>query len=229
MTDENREAIEILLADRELLYSLLHKMVGRDPDQEMLDVLFSPAVCDAFRILSTEPGDAMEQAAGFLENWRDEKRSQEALDEIRAEYVRTYIGPGKLPAPPWESVYFGEDSVLFQECTLKVREAYRTFDLLPAGYPHVPDDSLALELGFLAELARRSCSAFAEGNNEKLKKDLTGSQNFLTGHLLVWMPRYLERMDLVKTKLFYPQMSAYLFEFLKRDREILDEILSCYN
>ena len=39
MTNERREAVELLLANRLYLYSLLHKTFGRDPDGELIALL----------------------------------------------------------------------------------------------------------------------------------------------------------------------------------------------
>ncbi|MEI3231097.1 MAG: molecular chaperone TorD family protein, partial [Gordonibacter pamelaeae] len=51
------------------------------------------------------------------------------LGQLRSVYTKLFIGPAKLPAPPWESVYAtGGRPLLFQESTLAVRRR-----LLPPG------------------------------------------------------------------------------------------------
>ena len=39
MTEQKREAAELLLSNRLFLYSLLHKLFGREPDAELLNIL----------------------------------------------------------------------------------------------------------------------------------------------------------------------------------------------
>ena len=39
MNGEKREAMELLLANRFYLYSLLHKCFGREPDRQQLELL----------------------------------------------------------------------------------------------------------------------------------------------------------------------------------------------
>ena len=116
--------------------------------------------------------------------------------------------------------------MLFQESTLKVRECYRRFGLLPEAYPRVADDSLALELGFMAELAKRSAEASENADAAERNRNLQGSLDFLNEHLLIWVPQLLERMAGTKTDWLYPRLVRVLDSFLKKDRETLIDLLS---
>lgn len=61
---------------------------------------------------------------------------------------------GKVLAPPWGSVYMSEERLVFQKETLEVRNWYREFGLAAENLYREPDDHIALELGFLAHLAK---------------------------------------------------------------------------
>ena len=141
----------------------------------------------------------MDRTAVFLGEIREEKQNPAFLEEAKDEYTRLFIGPMSLVAPPWESVYGQKDAMLFQESTLEVRNTYRQYGLIPEGYPHVADDELTA--------------------------DLTGSSDFLKKHLLVWVPKFLERMKGAKTNILYPQMCLVLDEFLRKDAETVKEVL----
>ena len=227
MNDQTKEAVELLLSNRLFLYSLMHKLFGREPDEELLNILTDEHTGEAFGLLSEEEKDIMDRTAVFLGEIREEKQNPAFLEEARDEYTRLFIGPMSLVAPPWESVYGQKDAMLFQESTLEVRNTYRQYGLIPEGYPHVADDSLALELHFMALLAQRGLDAFYAGKNDDLTADLTGSSDFLKKHLLVWVPKFLERMKGAKTNILYPQMCLVLDEFLRKrkDAETVKEIL----
>ncbi len=225
MNDQTREATEVLLCNRLFLYSLLHKLFGREPDAELLNILTDEHTGEAFGLLSEEEKDIMDRTATFLKEIREEKQNPAFLEEAKDGYTRLFIGPVSLVAPPWESVYGQKDAMLFQESTLEVRNTYRQFGLIPEGYPHVADDSLALELHFMALLAQRSLDAFYAGKNDDLSADLNGSLEFLKKHLLVWVPKFLERMKSARSNILYPQMCLVLDEFLRKDAAILQEIL----
>ena len=225
MNDQTKEAVELLLSNRLFLYSLMHKLFGREPDEELLNILTDEHTGEAFGLLSEEEKDIMDRTAVFLGEIREEKQNPAFLEEAKDEYTRLFIGPMSLVAPPWESVYGQKDAMLFQESTLEVRNTYRQYGLIPEGYPHVADDSLALELHFMALLAQRGLDAFYAGKNDELTADLTGSSDFLKKHLLVWVPKFLERMKGAKTNILYPQMCLVLDEFLRKDAETVKEVL----
>ena len=225
MNDQTREAAEVLLCNRLFLYSLLHKLFGREPDEELLNILTEEHTGEAFALLSEEEKDIMDRTAAFLKEIREEKQNPAFLEEAKDEYTRLFIGPVSLVAPPWESVYGQKDAMLFQESTLEVRNTYRQFGLLPEGYPRVADDSLALELHFMALLAHRGLDAFYAGKYDDLAADLSGSADFLKKHLLVWVPKFLERMKGARSNILYPQMCLVLDEFLRKDAGTVQEIL----
>ncbi len=226
MTEDNKKIVEVLLANRLYLYSLLHKVFGGDPNAEVLEMLTADISGESFGLLSENDGDVMAKAADFLRMIRGEMADPKFLDSLKSEYNRMFVGPLKMIAPPWESVYVGKEAMLFQECTLRVRQFYRSFGMLPEGYPRVADDSLALELAFMAELASRAVKAFADGDDAALKTNVDGAKRFLEAHLLVWVPRLVEKLVDATSDILYPQMCLILDSFLKQDHAALDEILA---
>jgi TorA maturation chaperone TorD len=225
VTQEKREIIELLLANRLYLYSLLYRCFGREPDREQLELLASEQTGEGFALLG---GEVLEKVPAFLEEIRKDLEDPAFPDRVRSEYMRLFVGPEKLIAPPWESVYQGEDAMLFQEVTLEVRKAYRAFGMQAEAYRRVPDDSLALELAFMSTLAARALDAFRAGDGGGVRTNLSGSLEFLKEHLLRWIPKFLERMEKSPTDCLYPQLSLILDSFLKRDAETAEEILKEY-
>ncbi len=224
LTQETKEALEVILSNRRFLYLLFHKVFGREPDQAFLKILSSEETSQAFGLLSEQPEDTMERAAAFVCNLKEKSQDTDYLHQIRYEYMRLFVGPEKLAAPPWESVYRSKQGLLFQESTLTIREIYRKQGLLPEGYPHVADDSLALELDFMARMADRSCLALGECRYDDLRESLAVQESFLRVHMLFWIPKLLEKMTDSVFKLFYPQMTKILLAFLEKDQELIKEI-----
>ena len=225
LTNETKEIMEVLLANRLFLYSLMHKVFGGEPDTELLEILTSDSTCEAYELLSETENDVMARAGKFLRELRQDIQNPEFLDRAKNEYTVLFIGPAKLVAPPWESVYRNKQEMLFQESTLAVREFYRKFNMLPEGYPRIPDDGLALELHFMAKLAQKSLDALREDKLDWLKYYLNGQNIFLANHLLVWIPMFLERMTKAPSDYLYPQMCLILDDFLKKDKKVVEELL----
>jgi len=133
------------------------------------------------------------------------------------------VGPGKLVAYPWESVYTGSEKLLFQESTLRVRQFYRKYGYLPQAYPHVADDHISLELHFMAKLSQRALEAFQQNDLQSVRNLLEGQKIFMKYHLLNWIPQYAENMKMSKTSHMYPQFALATDAFIKVDNQFIEE------
>ena len=225
MNGERREIMELLLANRFYLYGLLHKCFGREPDRKQLELLTCEQTGESFALLG---GEVLEKVPAFLAELREDLKDPDFPEQVKREYRTLFIGPEEMPAPPWESVYMGEEAALFQEVTLEVRKAYRAFGMQAEAYQRVPDDSLALELAFMSGLAERALNAFRGEDRTEAERCLSGSLDFLKRHLLLWIPKFLERMAGSPTDCLYPQLSLILDSFLKKDAETVEELLKEY-
>ena len=222
---ETRETFEVILAGRVLLYKLFHKTFGREPDAAYLSLLAEPAIADAFSLFSVQEDDTMAKAAEFVGGQSESSNDADYISRLYNEYMRLFVGPQKLPAPPWESVYRSHQGLLFQESTLTIREIYRKQGFEAEGYPRVADDSLALELDFMGRMAERAQAALAEDNMEALSEALTVSESFVRVHLLYFVPQMLERLSTTTFRLFYPQMLKILVSFMETDLQLVQEML----
>ncbi len=135
--------------------------------------------------------------------------NESMLPELEDDFTRLFVGPGCPLAPPWESYYVSRDHLLFQEQTLAVRQAYRHsgFEVSQRGCE--PEDSLSLELSFLAELCGR-CSDTSYDGSQGVKSDVTEAlRQFLASHVLQWVPRCL-RLVIEGARLDYYRAAASL-------------------
>lgn len=111
-----------------------------------------------------------------------EQRNDDAYEVLlREEYQRLFIGPGHLPAPPWESVYRTKEKLLFGDPEWTVRQFYHTFGL--EVNMAEPADHLALELSFMARLCMPT-----RKNLRTISDLLAKQQKFLEDHLTQWVP-----------------------------------------
>ena len=206
---------ERLLRRRDFLYALFYKAFAREPDAAFLEALSDPGTAACFAAFTGE-------APARLAELRAPENGETFIRALRKEYTRLFVGSPVPEAPPWESVYTGVEGLLFQEATLEVRACCRRFGLLPEKYPHVADDSLALELGFLSVLSHRAVSAHEAGREEELRRLLDGSHTFIKEHLARWLPRLMRRMG--AAVLLYRRLARMLDAFLKADGRVLEEL-----
>jgi putative dimethyl sulfoxide reductase chaperone len=172
-----------------LTLQLLGKLLYEYPHHEWYDVLASEGVFSELPFGSEQPTILAGQA--LLQAWTSthlDGLSTEAFDELLSEYTRLFIGPGKVLAAPWESVYFGDDRTIFQEQTLQVRQWYRQFGLEPEKLHSEPDDHVGLEFAFLAHLARLALEALERDDTAAFDQYLDAQRRFLVEHSLQWVP-----------------------------------------
>ena len=176
-----------------LLLGLLSKLTYTEPDEALLHPLLEAD------IFAEAPlgADFAETAQGLalLSGWlaaQNGELTTAALKELQADYTALFLGPGKMLAPLWESVYFSEERLVFQERTLAVREWYRRFGLEPEKLYREPDDHIGLELSFMARLAGLALEALEMGDQAEFEKLIASQKEFFRAHLLQWGPAWAE-------------------------------------
>jgi putative dimethyl sulfoxide reductase chaperone len=186
---------EAQLAGQALVFNLLGKLIYEYPEPAWLQWLADENVFDDIPFAAEQPD--VQAGLRLLQQWSAACRGGQAgacLDDLRADYTRLFIGPGKVLAPPWESVQVDEERLTFQEETLQVRQWYARFGLQVVNLHREPDDHAGLELAFLAHLAQLALAAQVEGNHARTTGVLEARQDFLREHPLRWMPAWASQV-----------------------------------
>jgi TorA maturation chaperone TorD len=121
-------------------------------------------------------------------------------------------------------VYFGKERLLFTIDTLNVREFYRSQGFLPAEYPRIADDHIALELDFLANLATKAIEAQVVGMADASRVRLEASAQFLDDHLLKWIHNFSDDLEQQGESIFYIKVVRAVAAFVALDRQLLDRL-----
>lgn len=191
VTASNRVDWKTILMGELLLFGLLSRVLRSNPEREWFQALIAD---DVFSESPLEKDHAdINTGLRLLQKWGRENKngiSDEQIIALKADYTRLFVGVGKPVSPPWESVYFNEDRLIFQDQTLQVREWYRRFGLESEKLYKEPDDHIGLELSFLAHLAKQGLVALDENDMPKLEKILQAQRQFISEHLLKWISRW---------------------------------------
>lgn len=145
-------------------------------------------------------------------------------DEIHFEHQRLFIGPNKLPAPPWSSVYLGEEKIIFDEHTLKVRDFYRRWSLEPVEIKKIPDDHIGLELEFISVLIGETITFLKQEQIDKANEALSDQEIFLDEYILTWVWDYCFLLKEASQHPLYKGLALFTPSYLELDREVLREI-----
>ena len=188
---------QIQLTGEILLFNLMGKILQEVPAREWLQPLVDDEVFTEAPFAETQP-DVM-AGLTLLEKWseafRQAGQSDAVLQELQVDYTNLFTGMRKIPVAPWESVYFSEERLVFQEQTMDVRAWYRRFGLEVINLKKEPDDHIGLELIFVAHLARLGLAALEAGAAAEFEQLLAAQRDFLAKHLFLWAPLWCEQIS----------------------------------
>jgi TorA maturation chaperone TorD len=187
MTDLSPSEWQEALTGEMLLLELLGRIFYCYPENEERTWLQSLVDEDVFSEVPFA-ADENETKAGLelLQKWGKNGIADEVFGNVQADYTRLFIGPDKVLAPPWESVHFGDDRLIFQQRTLEVRAWYQRFGLEAERIYQEPDDHIGLELLFLSHLATLGIQALNEQDNARFEVLLNAQREFFKKHIEIW-------------------------------------------
>ncbi len=216
-------SMENELAARRYLYQLLWLALADESGSEAVLSLGDSLAAEASVILG---GEALEGACTAIGSACASLGDHAAAaEEIRNAYSKAFVGPGKLPAYPWESMYVEKQPGLFLESTIAVRQIYAKWGFRPARLNAEPDDHVATELHFMALLSEATLAAF-EAENEKQVRSLAQDQaGFLEAHLGLWIDDYACALDMGRQSPVFACLLIYAAQLIRADRCFLDELL----
>jgi TorA maturation chaperone TorD len=223
VTESNKIDWQETLTGEMLLLNLLGRIVYNYPENEERIWLESLIAEDVF---SEAPfaGEKEETKSGLelFRKWGENGLTNEAFERLQADYTRLFIGPDKVIAAPWESVYLDEERLTFQEQTLDVRYWYRRFGLEADRIHREPDDHIGLELMFLARLATLGIQALDQQGNARFDELLDAQREFLKKHLGAWALTWCGLVEKNARTDFYKGLSHLTRGALSAMSEVLD-------
>ncbi len=209
---------ELIYQSREAVYALLRRLFDDAPDQELHAWLVAERPFAEFPFVFDNDGTA------FLEQV-DQAAQQATYEALRVDFKRLFWGPGRMEAPPWESVYRNEERRLFDSHTLQVRETYARHGMEFVQKNKAPEDHIAIELEFMRILTERLLKALDLGDEAAERVLLQEQLDFLRKHLCVWVPTFARLTQENAQTEFYHGLAGVLNVFLAWDAAALEQLL----
>lgn len=203
---ERRALVEDLnllvrLADRELDAEMLARLQETPPEQWFALELSGPDF-DSIRVHLAEGLAGLSAPPTSAE-----------LDALAAEFAAIYLTHGYNAAPA-ESVWRDEDKLERQEAMFLVRDWYARFGVKAPDWRKRSDDHLVNELQFVALLLERADDAAT----------VKAAAQFLRDHLLVWAPRFADRIAARCEQQLYAGLTLVSALYLERLGRLLGEV-----
>ena len=202
-----------LMGDRALAYRFLSRAFRTAPDA---------AFIAALRTAADDRPDGDPLAPFFAE--LDSTDDEQLRIDLAADYNRMFLGMGPHPVAPYESVYTSPEGLLMQDARDEVLAAYRAQGLDAPDDFNLPEDHLALECSFVAELAERTAAACEREDRDAAAQLVASQRAFVEEHLAAWVPAFCDDVESQARESFYRGLAALAREQIEADRAVLAEL-----
>ena len=151
--------------------------------------------------------------------------------QLACEYARIFLAAGvftkeRQTAVPYESVFAGDERIMMGDARDDVVARFLEDGFQVNPDLHEPEDHLAFELEYLANMNERAGEWARARNRDQLHRNVVRQQEFIEGHLLSWIP-LLHEASLDYAKLtFYPGMLLVAQGTLEQARDLLRGVLA---
>ena len=136
------------------------------------------------------------------------------LELLRIDYTQLFIGPFKLLAPPYGSVYIDKSGIM-GDSTIDVRNWYEK-EGLDAIVKDAPDH-IAMELEFMYYLTVKQSQAVEEGNIQDIQVYQQKQNSFLSSHLVRWLSEFADNVQKTAQTEFYKKLARLTEMFVYKD------------
>lgn len=209
-----------VLNTRVNFYAFLSRMYLEEPPKELaLDLVDKKLPIPETRELNDDLAGGFSLLRNFMQGCvtysvsvSAEQRGCEDVEKVHGilveEFTRLFLGPVPVLFP-YESWYV--DGKLMGESLLRVKQIYREAGMVKSSRLAEPEDHLALELGFMQHLCERG--------------ELQDQKDFLSHHLLLWVPRFCDDLFAKSRSDFYRGIGRITKGFLFLDMGLVGELL----
>ena len=184
-----------------------------------------PGLSEKLENLEFNMTNVSEPAVKLVQSMRTEFKASADLEPLKVDFSKLFVGPYKLSAAPYGSVYLEGGRKLLGDSTLDVRNRYREADLVTATNFKDAPDHITAELEFMYYLVFKEIEAFANSDMETTINFIQKQKFFLEDHLMAWVPEFAGNIVEHAETLFYQNLAKTTKAFLKANYQIVCSVL----
>lgn len=166
-------------------------------------------------------GNVCEAAVESIQNMRSAFDAGADLEPLKVDFAKLFVGPFKLLAAPYGSVYLEGERKMMGDSTLDARSRYREAGLDTAKNFKDAPDHISAELEFMYYLIFKELEAFADSDTETAMGFIQKQKSFLEDHLLAWVPEFAGQIIENAQNPFYPNLAKATESFLQENYQVV--------
>ena len=180
-----------------------------------------PGLSEKLENLESSMAEVCETAVESVQIMRNEFKAGDRLESIRVDFAKLFVGPFKLLAAPYGSVYLDGKRKMMGNSTQDVRSRYREAGLDTSKNFKDAPDHISAELEFMYFLIFKEIEAFADSDTETAMGFIQKQKSFLENHLLAWVPKFATSIVENAESPFYPNLAQATESFLQENYQIV--------
>jgi TorA maturation chaperone TorD len=184
-----------------------------------------PGLSEKLENLEFNMANVCESAVGFIRDMRKEFKAIKHLEPLKVDFSKLFVGPYKMSAAPYGSVYLEAERKMMGDSTLDARNRYREAGLDTAKTFKDAPDHISAELEFMYYLIFKEIEAFANSEIETAIGFIQRQKSFLEDHLMAWVPEFADCIIESAKNPFYPNLAKATSAFLNENHRIVCSIL----
>lgn len=194
-----------LLEERASSYLLFSALFYQEATRELFEQLL-------------EDSEEIGLFKGYLDSVEG-KDAQELFASSKSEFAALFLGMSAKPVFTSESVYLSENHCLMQEQRDEVLALYRSAGFVPDASFREPEDHIAVELSFMAQLCTLALESAEAGDVDATERHMSRQKEFFGDHLEKWVFDFCGAVRQHNRASFYGAVADLFEEFMKAERE----------
>jgi TorA maturation chaperone TorD len=138
-------------------------------------------------------------------------------EHLKVDYAKLFVGPYRLLAAPYGSVYLEGERTVMGESTVDAQHRYREAGLDIAKDFNEAPDHIAAELEFMYVLILNELEGISTSDEEKTIGSLHQQNDFLQAHLGAWVPDFVQDVERNAQTSFYRNLARATKLFIMYD------------
>jgi TorA maturation chaperone TorD len=164
-------------------------------------------------------------AAKCVRRMRQEIENDRNCEALKVDFARLFVGPYKLLAAPYGSVYLDSGRTMMGDSTLDVKNRYREAGLNTATNFKEAPDHITAELEFMYYLIFKEIEAFSNSDIETAIGCIQKQRSFLEDHLMRWVPQFAGNIREHAETAFYQNLAKATETVLKESCTFVCSVL----
>ena len=143
--------------------------------------------------------------------------SLSAIEPLRIDYARLFVGPFELLAPPYGSVYLEGARQVMGGSTIDAKNRYQAAGLNMSSSVKEAPDHIAIELEFMYYLIFKEIESLEQADLESAMNYLEKQKDFLKTHLGRWVSKFAAKVEENARADFYKHLARGTKIFVQKN------------